>query len=250
MLFLLTCILSSLFLPAACQFDDSDLDGFGNNFMLPAQEILSGNEMLLNSQEIKYYDTVTIRHKETKVFLHSHIEWYPLRYEDGRISSRGQQVTGYSHNDSTNNNWQIIPSKALTEHSHQGQYVRHGDLIQLLHINTQSYLLTHDVASPLMPTNQEFTTWPKVNDDRYRETLFYINIKDGHEGEVVKSNAGHFWLVHGLTNVSMWTHAEQLPDWAFNQQEINGIKNAIEKTATWFIQDVIASETHGQTTAE
>ena len=39
--------------------------------------------------ELKYYDTVTLRHKETKVFLHSHPERYPLRYDDGRISSQG-----------------------------------------------------------------------------------------------------------------------------------------------------------------
>ena len=76
--------------------------------MSPAfQETLSGNEMLLNSHgespptpfvlalyprplsEIRYYDIVTIRHKDTKVFLHSHVERYPLSYDDGRISSQG-----------------------------------------------------------------------------------------------------------------------------------------------------------------
>ena len=40
-------------------------------------------------EEIRYYDTVTIRHKDTKVYLHSHTEHYPLRYDDGRISSQG-----------------------------------------------------------------------------------------------------------------------------------------------------------------
>lgn len=117
--------------------------------------------------------------------------------------------------------------------------MRHGDLIQLLHVNTQSHLLTHDVASPLMPTNQEFTTWPKDDHTRHNDTLFYLNINDGHEGEVVKSKAGHFKLVHGPTKVSMWTHPKQLPDWAFKQQEINGNKAASEKSATWFMEDVI-----------
>jgi len=64
----------------------------------------------------------------------------------------GQQVTGYGHND-TNNHWQIIPTKALPE-TGRGRIVRHEDVIQLLHVNTETYLLTHDVASPLMPTNQ------------------------------------------------------------------------------------------------
>jgi dolichyl-phosphate-mannose--protein O-mannosyl transferase len=39
--------------------------------------------------ELRYYDAVTIRHKDTKVFLHSHPEKYPLKYDDGRISSQG-----------------------------------------------------------------------------------------------------------------------------------------------------------------
>ncbi|KAJ7442300.1 glycosyltransferase family 39 protein [Mycena latifolia] len=214
--------------------------GPGDTFMSPAfQETLSGNEMLLNSQEIKYYDTVTIAPQGTKVFLHSHVERYPLKYDDGRISSQGQQVTGYGHND-TNNNWQIIPTKALPE-TGRGRYVRHGDLIQLLHVNTQTHLLTHDVASPLMPTNQEFTTWPKDDYSRHNDTLFHININEGHDGEVVKSKSGHFRLVHGPTKVSMWTHVKQLPEWAFKQQEINGNKGATEKSATWFIEDLVVS---------
>lgn len=81
--------------------------GPGDTFMSPAfQETLIGNELLLNSQgkfselpavnpahiwisDIRYYDTVTIKHKDTKVFLHSHPEKYPLKYDDGRISSQG-----------------------------------------------------------------------------------------------------------------------------------------------------------------
>ena len=60
----------------------------------------------------------------------------------------GQQVTGYGHND-TNNQWQIIPTKALPA-SGVGRVVKNEDVIQLLHVNTQTLLLTHDVASPHM----------------------------------------------------------------------------------------------------
>jgi dolichyl-phosphate-mannose-protein mannosyltransferase len=82
--------------------------GTGDSFMSPQfQESLAGNELLMNSvgksttassqyhhiliiiPELKYYDTVTLRHKDTKVLLHSHPERYPLRYDDGRISSQG-----------------------------------------------------------------------------------------------------------------------------------------------------------------
>ncbi|KAE9399518.1 glycosyltransferase family 39 protein [Gymnopus androsaceus JB14] len=215
--------------------------GTGDSFMSPAfQETLAGNEMLLNSQEIRYYDTISMRHKDTKVFLHSHVERYPLKYDDGRISSQGQQVTGYGHED-INNHWQVIPTKALPE-TGRGRIVRHNDMIQLLHVATNTLLLTHDVASPLMPTNQEFTTWPRDDTSRHNETLFQLTLIDAHGGEAWKSKSGYFRLIHGQTRVSMWTHSKQLPDWAFRQQEINGNKNPSEKTATWFVDDIITDE--------
>ncbi|KAG6813150.1 hypothetical protein H0H92_013556 [Tricholoma furcatifolium] len=215
--------------------------GTGDGFMSPAfQETLAGNEMLLSSHEIRYYDTITMKHKETKVFLHSHVERYPLTYEDGRISSQGQQVTGYGHND-TNNNWQIIPTKALPE-TGRGRVVRHNDVVQLLHVNTRSHLLTHDVASSLMPTNQEFTTWPKDDHTRYNDTLFQVVLLEGHEGQAWKSKSGYFRLIHIPTKVSMWTPSKPLPDWAFNQLEINGNKNPTERTATWFVDNIMSDE--------
>jgi len=163
-----------------------------------------------------------------------------LQYDDGRISSQGQQVTGYGHDD-LNNHWQIIPTKALPE-AGRARVVRHEDVIQLLHVNTQTLLLTHDVASPLMPTNQEFTTWPKDDHSRHNDTLFYLNIVDGSPDDPWKSKSSHFRLVHGPTRVSMWTHSKQLPEWAFKQQEINGNKNPSEKSATWFVDQVISTE--------
>lgn len=192
------------------------------------------------------------------MFLHSHAENYPLRYEDGRISSQGtypreiclipllkrvklgQQVTGYPHTD-TNNWWQVIPTKALPE-TGRGRVVRHQDVIQLLHVSTQTHLLTHDVASPLMPTNQEFTTLPKDDYSRYNETLFTLSIVDAHDGQPWKSKAGHFRLVHVPTKVALWTHPEALPDWAFNQQEINGNKNVNDRSTTWFVEDIVSDE--------
>lgn len=40
----------------------------------------------------------------------------------------------------------------------------------------------------------------------------------------------------------MWTHSKQLPDWAFKQQEINGNKNVQEKTAAWFVEEIVSNE--------
>jgi dolichyl-phosphate-mannose-protein mannosyltransferase len=159
---------------------------------------------------------------------------------DTDVSFLGQQVTGYPHND-TNNVWQVVPTKSLPA-TGRGRIVRHNDVIQLLHVQSNTVLLTHDVASPLMPTNQEFTTIDKDDTARYNETLFQLALHEGAEGEAWKSKAGHFRLVHQNTKVALWTHAEMLPDWAFNQQEVNGNKNSHEKTAIWFVDDIIAGE--------
>ncbi|TCD71835.1 hypothetical protein EIP91_003178 [Steccherinum ochraceum] len=215
--------------------------GTGDAFMSPAfQETLKGNELLVNSQEIRYYDTITLRHKDTKVFLHSHPEKYPLKYEDDRISSQGQQVTGYGHDDA-NNFWQVVPTKALPE-TGRGRIVRNDDIIQLLHVNTQTYLLTHDVASPTMPTNEEVTTWPKDDHSRHNDTLFHLRLVDSHPGAPWMSKSGHFKLIHVPTKVALWTHPKQLPEWAFKQQEINGAKNVAEKSTIWYIDNIIDAE--------
>ncbi|TFK29641.1 O-mannosyltransferase [Coprinopsis marcescibilis] len=220
--------------------------GPGDTFMSPAfQETLAGNEMLLNSKEIRYYDTITFRHKDTKVFLHSHPEKYPMQYEDGRISSQGQQVTGYSHADA-NNEWKVIPTKSLPE-TGRGRIVRNQDVVQLLHIPTDTFLLTHDVASPLLPTNQEVTTWPRNDHSRHNDTLFQIQlVGDYNDSEPWKTKSGHFKLIHVPTRVAIWTQPKQLPDWAFKQQDVNGIKNANDKTTIWYVDDIIADEDGGE----
>lgn len=156
------------------------------------------------------------------------------------MSLLGQQVTGYGHADE-NNWWQIIPTKALPE-TGRGRIVRHDDIIQLVHVTTDTYLLTHDVASPLMPTNQEVTTWPRDDLSRYNDTLFHLYLNGAHEGEAVRSKSGYLRLVHVPTRVSLWSHREQLPDWAFKQQEINGDKNPMDRNAIWYVDEIISAE--------
>jgi dolichyl-phosphate-mannose-protein mannosyltransferase len=134
-----------------------------------------------------------------------------------------------------------MPTKILPE-SGRGRVARNNDVIQLYHPGTDSYLMTHDVASPLTTTNQEYTTWPK--DDlsaRYNDTKFRVVLNDGHEGEPLKTKSGWFQLVHESTGVSMQVGGA-LPDWGFKQQEINGQKNLPEKATTWFVEEILMDE--------
>lgn len=210
--------------------------GPGDEFMSPEfQETLSDNIMTMQSVGIEYMDAISIRHKDTKVYLHSHPDKYPLRYDDGRISSQGQQVTGYPHND-TNNQWQIIPSKQVPS----GQKVKNGDVVRLRHLVTDTILLTHDVASPYFPTNQEFTTVSKedANGERFNDTLFEIKVENGKIGQDFKTMSSHFKLVHYPSKVAMWTHTTPLPDWAYKQAEINGNKNVQQSSNVWYVEEI------------
>ncbi|UNI21167.1 Dolichyl-phosphate-mannose--protein mannosyltransferase [Purpureocillium takamizusanense] len=211
--------------------------GPGDDFMSPEfQETLSDNVMLANSMTVQYYDAITIRHKETKTYLHSHEDTYPLRYDDGRVSSQGQQVTGYPHND-TNNYWQVLP---LDDDKQRGRDVRNRDLVRLRHIVTDKILLSHDVASPYYPTNQEFTcvSVEEAYDSRANDTIFEIRIENGKTNQEFKSISGHFKLIHNPSKVAMWTHTKPLPAWGHAQQEINGNKNIAPSSNVWFVEDI------------
>lgn len=214
--------------------------GPGDDFMSPEfQETLSDNLMHQASIDIQYGDYITLRHKDTKVYLHSHPDKYPLRYEDGRISSQGQQVTGYPFND-TNNQWQILPGTPTPELTQEGKPVLNGDVVKLRHIVTDTVLLTHDVASPFYPTNQEFTTVPLdlAAGDRHNDTLFEIRMEQGKTGQPFRSHSGQFKLIHFPTKVAMWTHTTPLPEWAFKQAEINGNKNVQQSSNIWYVDDI------------
>ncbi|PWN31975.1 putative PMT4-dolichyl-phosphate-mannose--protein O-mannosyltransferase [Meira miltonrushii] len=225
--------------------------GPGDAFMTSEfQQTLQGNPMLAQARDIHWFDKIAMQHKGTSAYLHSHTEKYPLKYDDGRISSQGQQVTGYPFND-TNNIWQLVPAN---EHSYEGESfdmknelhrpIRHKNVVRLLHVNTQTYLMAHDVASPLMPTNEEVTTWPANDSTRYEDTLFEFQLDGKGDGTKWKSKSGWFRLIHVPTRVSVWTHTETpLPEWGFNQQEVNGNKNALDKSAVWFVDELYPDET-------
>lgn len=211
--------------------------GPGDDFMTPEfQSTLSDNIMLANSIDINYYDVITIRHKETKAYLHSHTENYPLRYDDGRVSSQGQQVTGYPFND-TNNYWQLLPA---SDDKQTGRPVLNNDLVRLKHVVTDTILMSHDVASPYYPTNQEFTTASQEDafGTRQNDTLFEIRIDHGKDKQNFKTVAGHFKLIHFPSKVAMWTHTKPLPDWGHKQQEINGNKQIAPSSNVWIAEDI------------
>lgn len=214
--------------------------GPGDEFMSPEfQETLGDNLLAREAKAVNYYDTITIKNKMLGSLLHSHEAHYPLRYDDGRVSSQGQQVTAYTHPD-VNNEWQILPAIDYPEDAREGIPVFGGKKIRLRHVATDTILLTHDVASPYYPTNEEFTTvpWDQASGPRYNDTLFELQLVSG-KSDQVRTKAGQFKLVHVPTRVAMWTHSRPLPDWGFGQFEVNGNKNILDPANIWTIDEII-----------
>lgn len=216
--------------------------GTGDAFMSSAfQETLGDSPLAATAKQVNYYDTITLKHKETELLLHSHDAFYPLRYEDGRVSSKGQQVTAFNGTD-PNNEWVILPIHDFQDGSKQGHAVRIDDIVRLYHVGTDSYMLAHDVASPLNPTNEEFTTVKgEVAQRRFNETLFKLLPADRSKGRTpIKTKASVIRILHKDTNVALWTHDDvTLPDWAFNQYEVNGNKDTTASSNSWIIDEII-----------
>ncbi|KAJ3410512.1 hypothetical protein HDV05_003669 [Chytridiales sp. JEL 0842] len=227
--------------------------GTGDAYMSPAfQAELDGSDIASKATAIPYGSLIRMKHKETGIFLHSHLARYPLQYEDARISSEGQQVTGYPHED-PNNLWEVIavdpahfPPAGIYHPTKQEEergvrYVRHNEPIRLRHVSTDSFLLTHDVASPLTSTNMEFTTLAAsigIN-DKYNDTVFKFTVTDASDGEKVYSRRSHLKLVSVPHRVAAHTlKTGLLPEWGFAQQEINGNKNLGDRSNIWWVDEV------------
>lgn len=217
--------------------------GPGDNFMSTEfQETLGDSVLAKEAKEVNYYDIITIKHKNTECYLHSHQYRYPLRYEDGRISSQGQQVTCFnSGGEDEGDKWEILPAQPF-QGNKLGHPVLQGDTFRLKHVATNGYLLTHDVASPLYPTNEEFTvvTIEEGDGERFQDTLFKFDPVDKRIDTPLKSKASIVKFLHVPTIVAMWTHNDVLlPEWAFNQQEVNGNKNIQDNENNWFIDQIV-----------
>ena len=88
-------------------------------------------------------------------YLHSHKSYYPE-------GSQQQQITLYPFRD--DNNWwrilkaneteqELIPDILANDNKTWLQYVRHGDLVRLEHVETAPRKLhSHDVAAPVTDT--------------------------------------------------------------------------------------------------
>jgi dolichyl-phosphate-mannose-protein mannosyltransferase len=203
-----------------------------------------------------YNQSIRLQHKDTSAFLHSYNFTYPHKYETGRYSSQGKNISApisrlfvrYSYdlmtgtqvvgnmNPDINSYWRILPAGNLTDEIVQ-QYVKHDDIIRLEHIATGMHLMTHDVASPWTTTNQEITTTNL--EIKYNKTLFKVVLDDLTSGQVWSTTIKPVNLVHVETGVGLLVNNRNLPDWGFFHLEVNGNKQSTDKKNFWVATDIL-----------
>jgi dolichyl-phosphate-mannose-protein mannosyltransferase len=223
-------------------FSILNCSGTGDEHMSPQfQTTLKGNLITKTSMPVYYGSTITLKSQVESIYLHSRLLNYPHQHLDGKVSSQGQQVTGYTSENDPNNDWIILPGSSRTHIGDRTQ-VKHLDIVRLFHVKTGAFLFTHNVASPLTRTNQEVTAGRvSANEDEngknFTSTLWKIDLKKGPTNNL-RSRISFFRLIHVETECALINFQQNLPHWAFNQREINSAKNE-GPLSWWSIEDVV-----------
>lgn len=256
--------------------------GPGDAFMTPEfQSNLEGNALNGGNaiRRLRSGQVIRLQNAAESIFLHSHPHRIPQTHHDGKVSSNGQQVNGYSHADE-NNTWRILgEGDPLDGDTVEGQLITDGMRIRLLHLATGKLLKTHDVASPLTRTNMEITAVDpqelmikgegigggdgdgdgdaREESQKRRltlleETLWEVramakrtklgqsaSTSNNHQ-QIMYSLASHFSLVNVKHGVHLRNHQESLPSWGYNQRELNGDRRGEGEQSRWLVHSIIS----------
>ncbi|KAI7858918.1 Dolichyl-phosphate-mannose-protein mannosyltransferase-domain-containing protein [Circinella umbellata] len=222
------------------------LSGDGDAHMSASfQHSLIGHEIPDSPIDIAYGSKITVRHLATNGgYLHSHVSAYPQ-------GSKQQQVTLYPYRDE--NNWWVIrklnstlekdnePADVLGSDGKTWiQYIRHGDIIRLEHLNTSPRKLhSHDESAPMTDVeyHKEVSAYGFPDFEGDANDFWRVEIEGGKEGDQLQTLRSKFRLFHALQSCSLFSHPVQLPDWGFGQQEVTCIQNGKKPKTLWMIEE-------------
>lgn len=216
------------------------------------QSSLIGNNYSSGTRQVYYGNSIRIKNRLEPLFLHSHSSHYEVHYEDGRVSSGGQQVTLYSEGMDENNWWKILPfdDDLSSESNADSQWLKpsrrpvmNGDRVRLLHLKTGTYLRTHDVASTLTKTNMEIsTTMDRGNDD----TIWLLETKaptsSSKPPQKIRTLSCQLRILSPKYSISLNNYQQVLPEWAHEQIEVNGDKKSVSDSTRWIIDDILEAK--------
>ncbi|KAF9438498.1 hypothetical protein BGZ76_007480 [Entomortierella beljakovae] len=208
--------------------------GEGDGFMSAPFQMTLGHSLQDSPLEVAYGATISIRHLGTQGgYLHSH----PSNYETG---SKQQQITLYPHKD-TNNDWIIQKRDGTVPEGLE--YLKHGDYVRLLHVQTQKRLHSHDNKAPVTESENHFEAsaygyagFEGDSNDEWKVEIVDYDGSNSTSGEMLHTLRSKFKLVHPNMACDLFSHKVKLPKWAFEQQEVTCMRSAVVAKTTWAIE--------------
>ncbi|KAI8641886.1 glycosyltransferase family 39 protein [Parasitella parasitica] len=216
-------------------FDMLPLSGSGDAAVSSEfQTSLTGHKFPKSSQaDVVYGSRITLNHLAYRGgYLHSHEHQYPH-------GSKQQQVTVYAHVDEQNI-W-IIEEAHRTNFT-VPKFVKNGDIVRLVHAKTYRRLHTHDIR-------------PSTNDKKYQHEVSAYGYK-GFEGDAndnwrveiinngsniavgdrIRARRSEFRLISTTQKCALFSRKLKLPDWAYGQQEVTCMKDALYTRSLWRVE--------------
>ncbi|KAJ2719648.1 Protein O-mannosyltransferase 2 [Coemansia sp. Benny D115] len=203
------------------------------------QANLKGTGLKNQPLDVAYGSRITIKSAIQGVgLLHSHADMYP----DG---SKQQQITGYAHKDH-NNDWIIkkVHGQSYGNTTDTVEFIRHGDLVRLVHMQTSRNLHSHQVKAHVSKRDWEVSG--------YGIDGTYNDANDHWRVEIVEELAGRnperrlrtlttrFRLRHAAQNCALRASGKPLPQWAWKQAEIVcDRRNLQDENTLWNIESHI-----------
>ncbi|KAI6247717.1 Dolichyl-phosphate-mannose--protein mannosyltransferase 1 [Erysiphe necator] len=224
--------------------------GDGDGFMSSEfQSTLNSKAMQDVPADVAFGSQLSIRHYNTQGgYLHSHNLMYPT-------GSKQQQITLYPHKDENNiwlleNMTQPLDNKGRPINGSQAWnnivppvYVKNGDIIKLLHLQTGRRLHSHDIRPPVTETDwqNEVSAYGYEGFDGDANDYFRVEIikklSKGEEAKVrIRTIQTKFRLIHVMTGCVLFSHKVKLPDWASEQQEVTCAKGGTLPNSIWYVE--------------
>jgi len=177
---------------------------------------LEGIDLAENPLNIAYNSKVTIKNSGYGGgLLHSHVQRYPA-------GSEQQQVTCYHHKDS-NNDWFIkkpwnkdqVPDDKI-------EYLKDGDIIRLVHVQTTRNLHSHNVKAPITSQMNEVSCYGNLtlgdSNDHWKVEI--VDDMKVRKPDNVRALLTRFRLRHVNSGCLLRSHNVNLPQWGFKQAEV------------------------------
>ncbi|GAA5981932.1 hypothetical protein JCM5350_006569 [Sporobolomyces pararoseus] len=202
------------------------------------QAHLRGNDFAQNPLEPAFGSRLTLKNMGYGGgLLHSHVQTYP-------VGSQQQQVTCYHYKDE-NNEWTITPTWEADPIDPNGElvYLRHGDLLRLVHTSTGRNLHSHAIAAPVTKLANEVSCYGNATVGDSND-YWQIEVVD----DFLRGSRNKFDRIHSLSTRLRFKHLNSgcylraanavLPQWGFKQVEVSCDKenNPKDEHTYWNIE--------------